>query len=409
MPHATYTTPELARKTVDVVLSLSERGMPMYGRPIVLANYTDVTPTLKSEAAIADTIDEIASYVASMPAGHPRRYMEAIITNLRTMNLELSEGPLDYHQLVKGCLEIEHQMIPESETLRLRNELHDGLGELGYSGSLEDRVARWLSETSVTGDDIISYGQSILSEARSATEAKVLKLPAGEGVDDYGGVRNVHYSGKSRYTGNFRGTLEFNIDKYWQRDLFVHVLTHEAYPGHQTFYSLWDQLYRDGAWPMEAAFYQLNGPTNAVFEGGPEASLAFLDWDNDGSERAQRLRVALAYMDLGRIAMNDACLACNTGAMSRDEAVDLMVAHFVLRADAERAYTFFTSRQSRANYAQYYYGRRIVGAAFERFRGSEAQRQAFFDLIYRTPHTTSTFIDAVAEASGAPFNPFVYA
>lgn len=409
MPTATYTTPELARKTVDLVLSLSQRGMPIYGRPIVLANYTDVTPTLLDDAAFADTLAEVAGFVAAMPAGHPKRYMEAVLTSLRTVHLELSEGPIDYHQLVKGCLEIEHRPIPASETARLRGELESGLGELGYRGSLEARVEQWLDETSVTGDEIIRYGKEILIEARAATEAKVLKLPAGEGVDEFGGVRNVHYSGKSRYTGDFRGTLEFNIDKFWQRDLFVHVLTHEAYPGHQTFYSLWDQLYREGHWPMEAAYYQLNGPTNAVFEGGPEASLAFLDWDRDGSERAARLRVALAYMDLGRIAMNDACLACNTGAMTREEAVELMVAHFVLRADAERAYTFFTSRQSRANYAQYYYGRRIVASAFERFRGSEADRQAFFDLIYRTPHTTSTFIDAVATASGSPFDPFVYA
>jgi hypothetical protein len=76
--------------------------------------------------------------------------------------------------------------------------------------------------------------------------------------------------------------------------------------------------------------------------------------------------------------------------------------------DAERAYAFFTDPVSRTNYPQYYYGRRIVKLAFERFEGSEVDRQRFFDLIYRTPHTTSTFIEAVAAASGAPFDPFSY-
>jgi len=85
-----------------------------------------------------------------------------------------------------------------------------------------------------------------------------------------------------------------------------------------------------------------------------------------------------------------------------------MVEHFVLRDDAERAYQFFTDDLARTNYAQYYYGRRIVKLAYARFEQTEADRQRFFDLIYRTPHTTSTFVQAVAEASGRPFDPFSY-
>jgi hypothetical protein len=83
-----------------------------------------------------------------------------------------------------------------------------------------------------------------------------------------------------------------------------------------------------------------------------------------------------------------------------------MVEHFVLRDDAERA-RFFTDAWRATNYAQYYYGRRIVKLAYERFEHSEAERQRFFDLIYRTPHTTSTFVTAVAEASGSAVRPIL--
>ena len=54
------------------------------------------------------------------------------------------------------------------------------------------------------------------------------------------------------------------------------------------------------------------------------------------------------------------------------------------------------------------HGRRIVKLAYARFEQTEADRQRFFDLTYRTPHTTSTFVQAVAEASGRPFDPFSY-
>ena len=408
MTPQTYTDPDTARRYVDIVTSLSELGTARFGRPLVLANYSDVGPSLTSLDAVEGAIDEVAAVVEGMRDGHPRAYMQALLRGSRTVASILRGEERPYRALVQGILEIDHTPIPDTEAQRLRGELHEGLGLLGYDGLLEEQVPAWLEATSLTGDAVIAFGQSILDDARRDTERRVLTLPPGEGVDSFTGVRDVHYSGRSQYTGGFRGWLHFNVDKHWQRDLFVHVLCHEAYPGHQTFYALWDWLYQQGRWPIEAAYYQLNNPTNAVFEGGPESAMHFIGWDDGDSREALALRVAVAYMDLGRIAMNNACLWCNSGEMTRDEAVELMVDHFVLRDDAERAYQFFTDDLARTNYAQYYYGRRIVKLAYERFEHSEEERQRFFDLIYRTPHTTSTFVQAVAEASGAPFDPFSY-
>ena len=408
MTPQTYTDPATARRYVDIVTSLSDLGTARFGRPLVLANYTDVAPSLTSLDAVDGAIDEVAAVVEGMRVGHPRAYMQALLSGSRTVVSILRGEDRPYRELVQGILEIDHQPIPSSEVDRLRAELHEGLGLLGYDGPLERQVPAWLEATSLTGDAVIEFGQGILGDARRDTERRVLELPPGEGVDSFTGIRDVHYSGRSQYTGDFRGWLHFNVDKHWQRDLFVHVLCHEAYPGHQTFYALWDWLYQQERWPVEAAYYQLNNPTNAVFEGGPESAMHFLGWDDGDSTEAIALRAAVAYMDLGRIAMNNACLWCNSGEMTRTEAVDLMVEHFVLRDDAERAYQFFTDDLARTNYAQYYYGRRIVKLAYERFEHTDAERKRFFDLIYRTPHTTSTFVQAVADASGAPFDPFSY-
>lgn len=405
----TYTDPPTAHLYVNAVTSLSKLGEANFGKPLVLANYTGITPTLRSLDEVAGALDDVEAVVANLAAGHPRQYMNALLRGSRTLLSMVRGEDRPYQELVKGILEIDHTPIPDSEVQRLRQELHHGLGLLGFEGELEAQVRTWLQATSLTGDAVIEFGRGIIDDARVATAARVVTLPPGEGVDSFTGIRNVHYSGRSQYSGDYRGWLHFNIDKQWQRDLFVHVLCHEAYPGHQTFYALWDWLYQQGQWPVEAAYYQLNNPTNAVFEGGPESAMHFIGWDNGDSREALARRVAVAYMDLGRIAMNNATLWCNTGQMNREEAVELMVSHFVLRDDAERAYTFFTDKQARTNYAQYYYGRRIVKLAYERFEHDEANRMRFFDIIYRTPHTTSTFIDAVAEASGRPFNPFVFA
>jgi len=408
MQPLTYTDPTTARLYADAVLSLSELGKPRFGRPLVLANYTDVEPTMTRLEEVEDALSRVEERIGALPAGHPRAYTAALVRGSRTVVSILRDEDRPYRELVQGILEIDHVPIPESETRRLRAELHDGLGRLGYEGELEAQIPAWLSATSLTGDAVIDWGQEILRDARRDTERRVLDLPPGEGIDSFTGIRDVHYSGRSQYTGGFRGWLHFNVDKHWQKDLFVHVLCHEAYPGHQTFYALWDQLYQQGRWPIEAAYYQLNNPTNAVFEGGPEIAMHMRGWDEGEDDAALALRMGVAYMDLGRIAMNNACLWCNTGEMSRDEAIELMVEHFVLRDDAARAYDFLTDGLARTNYAQYYYGRRIVRLGFERFEGSEADRRTFFDILYRTPHTTSTFVDAIADASGRPFDPFRY-
>jgi hypothetical protein len=309
---------------------------------------------------------------------------------------------------VRDIIQVDLQLIPPSEADRLRAELADGLGALGYRGTLRQQVDAWLAATSLTGDAVIEFGRGILERARADTIRLVTELPDGEGVDSFTGVRGVFYSGRSQYTGDYRGWLHFNVDKRWQRDVFVQVLCHEAYPGHQTFYTLWDQLFREGRWPLEAAFYTRNAPTNPIFEGGPEVAMHLIGWDVGDEPAARSLRLGQVYKDLGRIAMQNACLLVNTGEMTRAHAVDLMDEHLVLRDDAERACDFFTNAVSRTHYPQYYYGRRIVDAALRRMEGDAASRARFIDILYRTPHTTRTFVDAIASATGAPFDPFAY-
>lgn len=405
----TYTDPVTARRFVDAIASMSKIGerADYLGREMMLSNYSGTVPTLTTLDDVAEALDEVAA-ASSTLTGHPRAYMDAVVAGARAVLSVLRKEDRPYLDLVRDIIQVDVRPIPESEARRLRGELTEGLGRLGYEGTLKQQVDAWLTATSMTGDDVVAFGRTVLARARADTVAKVVELPDGEGVDSLTGVRDVFYSGRSAYTGDFRGWLRFNVDKQWQRDVFVQVLCHEAYPGHQTFYTIWDQLFQQGRWPLEAAFYTRNAPTNPIFEGGPEVAMHLIGWDEGASEDALRLRMGQAYKDLGRIAMNDACLAVNTGQMTRDDAVQLMVDHLVLRDDAERAYDFFTNLVSRTHYPQYYYGRRVVNEALERMDHDPAQRRTFIDLIYRTPQTTRTFVDAVATATGTPFDPFAY-
>jgi hypothetical protein len=402
-----FTTPTLAHRYVDVVASSSAYGEPAdrLGREMMLSNYSAVEPTLTDLEAIEEALDEVAG-AAERLTGHAGAYMRSVVRGSRAVVGILRGDERPYLDVVRDILEIDLEEIPEREGARLREELLDGLAALGYRGTLQQRVDAWRDATGLTGDAVVDFARSILDDARRATLERVVSLPEGEGLDDVHGVRGVFYSGRSKYTGAYRGWVHFNVDKTWQRDQLVQVLCHEAYPGHQTFYALWDHLYQTGRWPLEAAFYTRNAPTNPIFEGGPESALHFLGWDVGDTPRALGYRLGQVAKDLGRIAMQNACLMVNTGRMARGEAVELMVAHLVPRDDAERAYDFFTNPVSRTHYPQYYYGRRLVERAFALFETNDEGRQRFFDAIYRTPHTTSTFIAWVEAETGEPFTPF---
>lgn len=404
-----YTDQETARKWVDIVVSLSAIGEAedIFGKPMVLANYSNAQPTLKTLDAVEEALHEVEEKTAAL-TGHAGDYMRVLTKAQRAVISIMRKEERPYLELVNDILDLEFTVIPDSEAARHRDELYAGLGELGYTGTLDERIEAWLAETTLTGEAVIDLAKEVVGKQREDTLAKVVQLPDTEGLDRIYSVRNVHYSGRSAYTGNHRGWLHFNIDKNWQRDIFIQVLSHEGYPGHQTFYCLWDVLFNEGKWPLEAAYYQLNGPTNVVFEGGPEVALHFIGWDVGDSREAIGLRVGQVFKDLQRIGMNNVCYYTNQGQMSQQESIEYMMSHKMDRGDAERAYQFITHPMSRTHYPQYYYGRRVVNEAFKLMEGSEEGRQKFFDILYRTPHTTSTFIKAIADATGTDFNPYLY-
>lgn len=407
MTQSYYSDVVTAQKLVDVVVSLDALGAAPFRRNMITASFSGATPTLTTLEAVDDRLSEVEEAIKAI-AGHPGEYLLIVTRALRAILSILRQEGRPYLELVHEICDLHHTPIPESEAEALRARLDAGLSELGYSGCLEEKVRTWLGETSLTGEAVIDLAKQVVEQSRRDTLARVVQLPETEGLDRIYGVRDVHYSGRSQYTGDHRGWLHFNIDKHWQKDLFIQVLCHEGYPGHQTFYCLWDVLYQQGKWPLEAAYYHLLAPNNAVFEGGPEVAMHFIGWDEGESREALALRMGQVFKDLHRIGMNNACLRVNLGEMTRDEAIAYMEQHLVLRDDAERAYAFMTHPLSRYNYVQYYYGRRIVNQAFARFEGSEAGRQRFWEILYYTPHTTSTFVKAVAEASGKAFNPFAY-
>jgi hypothetical protein len=90
---------------------------------------------------------------------------------------------------------------------------------------------------------VTKVAENFIELSKAGTLKRVINLPQEDGIDTVKSIRGVFWSGYSKYTGNYRGNLTFNIDRPWTEPVLAQIMTHEAYPGHQAFYCRWDYFY----------------------------------------------------------------------------------------------------------------------------------------------------------------------
>jgi hypothetical protein len=395
-----WTKEGIGEGIVDVVLSLDAQTKKLHGQEVATASYSQVRPTLETFEAIGDRLAEVEREIRDLE-GHPGRYLRAMTNAFGYYARSLQGDALAYPELIRNVQELEVGLIPEEKAFRLREDVERGLGALGYKGTAQEKIAAWLEETRIAPEQVTAVAERFLARSKEETLQRVIGLPEEDGIDVVQAVRGVFWSGYSKYQGSYRGKLSFNIDRPWSEPVLAQIMTHEAYPGHQAFYCRWDSLFQRGELPLEASYYFINSPTNALFEGGPETALHFLGWD----EENPAYKVARDYLDMQRVATTNACYLVNTGQATREEAVTYMArVGLVDEGQAQRACDFFTDAVQKMYYPAYYYGRWMVGKAYDLV--AEEQRQEYFKILYDTPHTTNTFVEAIARLTGKEFDPF---
>ncbi|WDL98424.1 hypothetical protein [Alicyclobacillus sp. ALC3] len=398
-------------RLVDAVLSVNEHIKARHGQEAVTASYSAAKATLGSLDEIADAIEEAERGVADL-RGHPGEYLRGIVGSLKALTRALQGDDVPYDKVIRAIQDTPCEPIAEEKAAQLAELLDEDLTDFGYRGDFRSKLSAWLEERRVPPDQVVTVAEKYLERSKGGTLARVISLPEDDGIESVNGIRGVFWSGYSKYVGQHRGTLTFNLDRPWSEPVFVPILTHEGYPGHQAFYCRWDDRFERGEWPFEASYYLIDSPTNALFEGGPETTLHFLGWDDPASDAPEvtadekrQFRAGRTYLDLQRIGMTNASYFVNMGQMHHDDAIGYMERVGRLRqTEAALAYRFFTDPVQRLYYPCYYYGRWMVERAYD--TAGPAKRADFFRILYDTPHTTSTFIRAVQDLTGQSFDPF---
>lgn len=406
-------TPEpIGEKIVDIVLSLNEQAERLYKTEVATASYSAVQSSLSTFDQISTTIDEVEKALKDMK-GHEGRYLRSMVRAFRYFGRSLQGDKLPYAEYIKNIQELPSIITSDERILEQKTLVEEGLTNLGYKGlTLKEKADQWLKNTLIDQEEVIKVAESMKEKSKQDTLNRVIHLPKEDGIDWIKSIRGVFWSGYSKYVGGYRGNLTFNIDRPWTEPILAQIMTHEGYAGHQAFYCRWDYLFKQGKLPLEASYYLINSPTNALFEGGPESALHFLGWDCEEEEtegisveKKKHYKLARDYIDMQRMMMTNACFFYNFGDMTKEESVDYMMRVGNLsQIEANNCYRFFSNPIQKTYYPCYFYGRWMVGLAYD--ATPKEKRADYFKILYDTPHTTNTFIDAISELNGQKFEPF---
>ena len=224
---------------------------------------------------------------------------------------------------------------------------------------------------------------------------RLVGLPAGERLAiRY--LRRRPWMAYNWYLGKYSSRIEINLDFYAHPAEILHVLAHEAYPGHHAFHALHEHdLLRGQGW-REFAVHTLYSPQTVVAEGLSEVALSIVMTREEvlafirdrmaplaglaGRDFESYLRTCAALKRLGRAGIEAARLLAG-GRDGRRRALSLMARYGFRRAHAANHVRFF--QRFPAYVCAYPEGERLVRAAIGGSPGTVAR---YFEL-FRKPVT----------------------
>jgi hypothetical protein len=395
-----WTNKETAESILDIVLNIDRIGEEKYQGNVLNVNYTNYKPKKLKEQQIFDTIQEVKKEVVKVKDDYRKNYLLDKLVADEYFLRYLSGDDIEYPVLLEKIEQLPCEEIEEKKYLSKKESVDKLTSELGYKGTLKEKIENWLEDGYLNKDEVVEYAKKYVDKFKEKTRSKVMNLTENEGIESVNPIQGVFWSGFSKYTGNHKGTLTFNIDKKWNKYIFLHVLSHEAYPGHQAFYSRWDYLLKKDEFPFEASYYTLNQPNNSIFEGVPENAIDFIGLmdENDIFDEKEQKNIILAkrYNEFFRIAQTNASYYYNTGKMNKEEVINYMNDKaFINELDAENTYRFFTSKLNGICYPSYYYGKNIIEDQFS--KAKNINKDKYFKEIYDNPHTNNTLKNKFSE------------
>jgi len=214
---------------------------------------------------IGRQIEKVESAIDSLPPSRAA-YLKDFLQAFSLMAREGQGDEIPYAERVATYIQVPAERVPATTIQSLESELRGLLVEAGYPDDLSVAIPRWRERQTVRGEVLIEKTQALLQQARERTQERVLPLPPEHQVT-LTFPKNYPYRGYSDYSRDYQGRVFLNGDIGWEIPSLKHLVCHEAFPGHQTFSAIREQLYRSDDLPVEGTVYFGNTPISPIVEG----------------------------------------------------------------------------------------------------------------------------------------------
>ena len=204
-----------------------------YGPP-ALARRVDAEP-IRPPAQLADAARRLVGELDADTSLEPgrRRWIRGQAAGLHVSASKLAGEAINYEDEVEACYGVRPRRVEEDELAAAHRLLASALPG---RGPLASRLIEWRESHAIPVNKLEAAVRSLADELRERTDA-LFGLPEGEGIV-WELVTNEPWAGFNYYLGGLQSRVAINTDLPVLSTSLVHLVAHEAYPGHHTEHSL---------------------------------------------------------------------------------------------------------------------------------------------------------------------------
>jgi hypothetical protein len=291
-----------------------------YCGPPELAARVEAEELVPVEALLGDAF----ALEGELDHGWLRDQVHGCVTYARV----LAGEEIAYSDEVEGCYGVRPERVP----LAVYEAAHAELDELlPGEGSLFERRQAWRDRQLVSGAKVVEAARDLLPLMRRRT-LDVVELPDGENLT-VEPVNGEPWWAFNYYQGDLASRVAINVDVPTTGFDLLHLVAHEAYPGHHTERAVKEQRLVRERGLLEEAIQPVPVPAALVSEGIAELGQELVVDDGTREEAAAILRshgvdvpdialaerVSRAARPLGTVGL-DAALMVHEDGVSHEEA-----------------------------------------------------------------------------------------
>lgn len=246
---------------------------------VVINMGAKTTKQLASYEEARQNLAELAKKAFSLPEVDRRLYYTQACMSLDSFCASRMGMLNDLSSQVGMFLHVNPAPVTADELDRYQCNINRKLTEMGYTGDLKQKCAKWEEKNIVPADEVQGTMEELMAVARERT-GNILDLPEGDYyrcVTQRGGAFNAssHYDERK---------VIVNIDPILTRQGLKHLVAHECYPGHFMQFSLRQRLYEKGVAAADGLLSVVNHASSSTFEGIADAGLEFINWIEDDDD-----------------------------------------------------------------------------------------------------------------------------